>query len=405
MNQLDMHGKFETIRRMLNPEVMQDLETPLQQLPMRKNLDKIRGCLIGGASGDALGYPIEFSSEKDIFSEYGEEGITDYVLRGGKALVSDDTQMTLFTANGILYATTRWFLNGLLGPYPDYISLAYRNWYQTQTEKFPLKDSPKKCCWLLNDPRMFASRAPGNTCLSAIASGKKGSPEKPINDSKGCGGVMRAAPLGLYFEPSPTLDLMGADTAALTHGHPLGYLPAAMLVHIISLVSHNSSITLQEAVADGRLAMERLFAGTKYLPDFLSLIDRAVALSEMDMGDLHAIHQLGEGWTGEETLAIAIYCSLKYAGDFEKAIITAVNHGGDSDSTGAVTGNILGAYLGLSGIPAKFIYRLELEDIILELAADLFHDCCIDGYTPPETRAEKTWYDKYAAVNFRISQP
>ena len=403
MNQWDMHSKFETIRRMLNPDVMKELETPLEQLPMRKNLDKIRGCLIGGAAGDALGYPIEFMQEEEIFSRYGEEGITDYELSHGAALVSDDTQMTLFTANGLLYATTRWFLRGVLGPYPDYISLAYRNWYLTQTEYYPLLPDPKKCCWLLNEKRMFASRAPGNTCLSAISSGRKGSPEKPINDSKGCGGVMRVAPVGLYFDTSPSVDLMGADMAALTHGHELGYLPAAMLVHIISLLSHTEGITIQEAVADGRLAMERLFAGAKYLPDFICLMDRAVALAESDaVEDLEAIHQLGEGWTAEETLAIAIYCSIKYAGDFEKAIITAVNHKGDSDSTGAVTGNILGAYLGLAGIPAKYIYKLELQDILLEIAADLYHDCCIDGYNPPETRAEKVWFEKYAAYRYRI---
>lgn len=403
MNQWDMHSKYETIRRMLNPDVMKELETPLAGLPMRKNLDKIRGCLIGGAAGDALGYAIEFSREEDIFKKYGSEGITEYELKDGVAQISDDTQMTLFTANGLLYATTRWFLRGLLGPYPDYIALAYRNWYQTQTEYYPLMPDPKKCCWLLNEKRMFASRAPGNTCLTAISSGKKGSPEKPLNDSKGCGGVMRVAPIGLYFEPSPSVDLMGADVAALTHGHPLGYLPAAMLVHIISLVSHNDSITLQEAVADARLSVQRLFAGTQYLSHFLSIIDRAVAFSEQDMNDLDAIHQLGEGWVAEETLAIAIYCSLKYAGDFESAMIAAVNHNGDSDSTGAVTGNILGAYLGLSGIPARFIYKLELQDIILELAADLYHDCCIDGYNPPETRAEKIWYQKYASLTYRIS--
>ena len=402
MNQIDMHSKFETIRRMLNPDILKELETPLQQLPMRKSLDKIRGCMIGGAAGDALGYRVEFSQEEEIRKRYGEEGIRNYDLRDGVALISDDTQMSLFTANGLLYATTRWFLRGLLGPYPDYISLAYRNWYQTQTEYFPLLPNPKKCCWLLNEERMFSSRAPGNTCLSAISSGVRGSPEKPINDSKGCGGIMRVAPVGLYFEPSPSVDLMGADVAALTHGHELGYIPAAMLVHIISLVSHNKSITLQDAVSDARFAMERLFAGAKHLPAFIGMIDRAVALSDMNLNDQEAIHQLGEGWTGEETLAIAIYCSLKYSADFESAIMAAVNHRGDSDSTGAVTGNILGAYLGLSGIPAKYIYKLELQDIILEISADLYHDCCIDGYNPPKTNAEKVWFDKYANISYKI---
>ena len=59
-------------------------------------LDKIRGCLFGGAVGDALGYPVEFLSEKEIFSRFGEGGILQYVLdeESGKASISDDTQMT-----------------------------------------------------------------------------------------------------------------------------------------------------------------------------------------------------------------------------------------------------------------------------------------------------------------------
>lgn len=81
------------------------------------------------------------------------------------------------------------------------------------------------------------------------------------------------------------------------------------------------------------------------------MIDKAIDLANEDVDDLEAIRELGQGWVAEETLAIAIYCALKYSNDFDKALIASVNHSGDSDSTGAVTGNILGAYLGLSGIP------------------------------------------------------
>ena len=76
----------------------------------------------------------------------------------------------------------------------------------------------------------------------------------------------------------------------------------------------------------------------------------------------------------EETLAIAIYCSLKYSDDFDKALIASVNHGGDSDSTGAVTGNIVGAYLGLKGIPLKYLAHLELRDVIFKIADELYSE-------------------------------
>ena len=96
-----------------------------------------------------------------------------------------------------------------------------------------------------------------------------------------------------------------------------------------------------------------------------------MTLSESETNDLEAIYQLGEGWVAEETLAIAVYCALKYKDDFEKAIIASVNHDGDSDSTGAVCGNILGAYLGYDAIPQKYKDNLELNDLILQLSDDL----------------------------------
>ena len=67
-----------------------------------------------------------------------------------------------------------------------------------------------------------------------------------------------------------------------------------------------------------------------------------------------------------------MYCALKYENDFGRGIIAAVNHKGDSDSTGAVAGNILGARVGLSRIPDKYVKDLELKDVILQVADDLW---------------------------------
>ena len=103
-----------------------------------KNIDKYRGCLIGGAAGDALGYAVEFLDDAAIFSKYGENGITEYSLVNGVAEISDDTQMTLFTANALLLGTTRGMTRGIMGSYPSYISLCYKEWLRTQYEQFPL---------------------------------------------------------------------------------------------------------------------------------------------------------------------------------------------------------------------------------------------------------------------------
>lgn len=374
----------------------------MEKIPMKKNLDKFRGCLIGGAAGDALGYAVEFLSEQSIFNRYGKCGITNYHLHNGKAWISDDTQMTMFTANGLLFGTTRRCTRGMMDTYPSCIAKAYREWYKTQIESYAHCNRKFTTCWLLNVPELFEDRAPGNTCMSAIGQGCGGTVETPINNSKGCGGVMRVAPIGLYFGESPMMpldiDRMGADAAALTHGHEMGYIPAAMLVHIIRLVSHNEEISLKEAVLDSLNAMEQLFPNATHLPGFRKLMEQAVALAQSDVEDLTAIHQLGEGWVGDEALAIAVYCALKYSHDFDKAILAAVNHRGDSDSTGAIAGNILGAYLGLSRIPRKYLDNLELVDVLTELADDLYYDCPLRGDTPAATVREAAWRKKYVSI-------
>ncbi len=163
-----------------------------------RNRDKFRGCLLGGAVGDALGFEIEFLPEEVIFERFGEFGITDYILHDGVAEISDDTQMTLFTATGLLTGTTRAMTRGIRGKYEDYLRYSYLDWFRTQSEVFPLSDEHRHS-WLVNLPQMFSRRAPGNTCLGALEEGGHGTTARPINRSKGCGGVMRVAPIGLYF--------------------------------------------------------------------------------------------------------------------------------------------------------------------------------------------------------------
>ena len=368
-----------------------------------KKLDQYRGCLIGGAAGDALGYAVEFHSHSDIICQYGPQGITEYELCGGVAEISDDTQMTLFTATGLLTAAASGMAQGIMGGYPSAINYSYGDWYRTQTERYPL-DGERHYSWLVNVPELFHCQAPGNTCLSAIESPAFGTIEQPINDSKGCGGVMRVAPIGLYFDGTlcslEEIDRIGAEAAALTHGHPLGYIPAAALVHIIHLLVHKGR-TLRDAVSDMQCSIRQQFAQTAYVQDFLEQMDRAVALSQTDTSDLEAIQQLGEGWVAEETLAIAVYCALKYEDDFDRALIASVNHSGDSDSTGAVTGNILGAYLGLEGIPRKYLDNLELREVILEVAVDLCRECRMTEYGGS---CDGVWDEKYVKMTYKPSK-
>ena len=347
--------------------------------------DRIRGSLIGGACGDALGYAIEFSPEREIFAHYGAEGIVSYELdpRRGEALISDDTQMTMFTANGLVAAVR--------DESPDdpraYAAKAYQDWLLTQRKSYRQvmwmepADLYGNVTWLLRNPKMYHLRAPGNTCLSALIGNEDtGVPDyiaSPRNGSKGCGGVMRVAPVALmpYNEPIEKIDMEAAQVAAITHGNSLGYMPAALLVHIIRrIVYPEQTMTLKEIVLEGCDTIYRLFRADANVDRMVSIIQDAVRLSHSSVvTDLEAIHKLGEGWVGEEALAIAVFCALKYENDFGQALIAAVNHGGDSDSTGAICGNILGAIVGLSGIGEEWKEHLELSDEIMELADEIIN--------------------------------
>lgn len=375
------------------------------------HLDQIRGSLFGGAVGDALGYTIEFWQENDIFSTYGKSGITEYELKHGKAQISDDTQMTLFTANGILVGDTRLSMRGIGGDPKAYVPDAYFDWLKTQRsdiksvnkhERFT-KDGGRS--WLLDVPELYSLRAPGNTCLSALEIREHcGYMDdfiaNPINHSKGCGGIMRIAPVALKYRPGENfygeidvIDMEAAQLAAITHSHSLGYMPAAVVAHVINrCITSADSMTLREMVEEARNTVAKLFAGDKHLGELIQIIDKAIQLSENDANDLENIHALGEGWVAEETLGIALYCSLKYQHDFSKGVIVAVNHKGDSDSTGAVTGNILGALLGYDAIESKWKKNLELADIILEMADDLCHGCIMSEYGHYE---DPEWISKY----------
>lgn len=225
----------------------------------------------------------------------------------------------------------------------------------------------------MNIKELFSSREPGRTCLMSIWNGANGTLETQINNSKGCGGIMRTAPIGLYFK-NKSLEktaILAAKSSALTHSHQLGYLPSAMFAVIIACIVHYG-MDIEESVKKSIEVVEECFVDKEYLYELIKIVEKALKLSKEDIEDLEAIHILGEGWSAEETLAIAIYCSLKYSNNFEKGVIVSVNHKGDSDSTGAVTGNILGAYLGIDGINKKFLEKLELVDFIEDISEKLY---------------------------------
>lgn len=376
------------------------------------------GCLVGGAVGDALGAAIEFDSIRRIREKFGEEGLKDFSTAYGRlGAITDDTQMTLFTAEGLLRARTRQAHKGICYP-ARIIYNSYLRWLQTQGRLIEGEDVTSSVyempSWLRDIPEMNALRAPGNTCLSALASGKMGTLEERINDSKGCGGVMRVAPIGLIaLNPFQ----LGAETAAITHGHPSGFLSAGALALIINRIVQGSSLldAVEHAIYEElpkheghqetfaacdkaiNLAKSHLGLATESNEETESSVCDSISDDEdqnprpkiqNSLPSSEIVESIGAGWIAEEALAIAIYCSLVHELDFTMALLLSVNHSGDSDSTGAITGNILGALHGIDAIPRHWLERLELRETIEEISRDL-----LIGF-----RTGTGWWNRYPGI-------
>lgn len=334
----------------------------------RRDFSHFAGCLLGGAIGDALGAPIEFLSLAEIRRRFGPNGVTGYVElnANGLAEFTDDTQMTLFTAEGIIIARDRGLSRGVWNP-TESIFRAYMRWLRTQRMRRtgPTGELTREG-WLLGYEAMWREKAPGNTCLSALSASRLGTPENPLNDSKGCGGVMRVAPLGLAFPGDAAFD-MAVRAAALTHGHPTGYLTAGVLAQIIAEII--SGRGLEEAI---ELALKTLAGWPKH-EETRAAVNRAVENARNDSlpPSAEVIESMGGGWVAEEALAISLYCALVHPNNFSAAVLLAANHTGDSDSTGAITGNLLGALLGLDGLPSGWLSKIELRSEIENMAEEM----------------------------------
>lgn len=316
---------------------------------------RMLACLLGGALGDAMGYEVEFMELAAIRARFGPRGITEPVDCDGLLLVSDDTQMTLFTLEGLLRVPP--------GSAPPDAVLAsvrqgYLDWLDTQRARGPGNSDPAT---LLGCPTLYARRAPGNTCLSALLQGGEGTPERPINESKGCGGVMRIAPVAFWpeqLDADAAFDL-GARCAALTHGHPEGWLSAGWLAALLRELIAGAS--MDDAFAAAQAALERRRPA--------SLVSSCVTAARdlAGRGDHEAaLRSLGQGWVGEEALAVGLYAALS-AQNFEEALIIAANHDGDSDSTASIAGQIWGAAHGPDGLPSAWVEGLDVLDPLLRL--------------------------------------
>jgi len=353
---------------------------------------RVRGCLLGGAIGDALGASVEFMSLAEIKERFGPNGISDYApAYGCIGAITDDTQMTLFTAEGLMRGFVRQNLKGICSV-PSVVSHAYLRWLLTQGVPSPESGLEiGKDGWLWGVKGIHSRRAPGNTCLSALTAMKHFTAEPARNNSKGAGAIMRVAPVALIVnqdgehEAQMVYDL-AKSVSWITHGHPSGYLSAAAFAVVLHALLWGNSLVAGIERSRTLLKREAESAET------LDAMERALACVESRKPPGLAIPLIGGAWVGEEALGVALYCALT-TNDFASAVRMAVNHDGDSDTTGSLVGQLLGAVQGEGTLPAHWLRNLELRETITEIAEDLstFLAWKLDQYVESGGFTDRIW--------------
>lgn len=340
---------------------------------------RVHGCLMGGALGDAFGYLVEFDDTATIKRRFGPAGLLDLFQAAGPVEFSDDTQLTLYTVDGLAEAL-EWAQQGVPADPTACLWLAYLRWLRSQGESPVLDSAPvPPLRWIDSQAVLQQQRHPGKACLNSLKTGEMGTLFRPIDpEAKGCGSVMRSAPFGLigHLEPA-TVAKMSMNGAALTHGHPVAIQASAgfsWLIHQLAV----AQLPLDAAVA----SMLGYLRGLPAEPDLLDRIETAVALGSAERhspdrqlrGD-ELCAAVGAGWVADEALAVAVYAVLASSDPaagpsehFRAAIRIAANHPGDSDSTASIAGNILGAYYGMAGLPEDWLRVAEAPELIQAMA-------------------------------------
>ena len=302
---------------------------------MTENLIRAKGMVYGLAIGDALGRLTEFMSLHSIKSTYGEDGITDLAE---PALFTDDTQMSIAIAEALIRVGDK----------------------DLEAIMQAVKDEFVK--WLHSPDN---TRAPGRTCLRGVVSMEKGThwSKSGIEDSKGCGSAMRSASIGYLYQDNPKkLRQVAHATGICTHGHPAADAACIGAAYLVKLAL--DGIPPKSMIPD-LLSFTEGISGE--WDEAILKIDKCLDWEDEEK----ALSFLGEGWVGEEAVALALYCFLKYPDSYEKVVIRGANTNGDSDSIACIGGSISGAYLGVDAIPVDWINKIESTQYLGDLPARL----------------------------------
>ena len=336
-----------------------------------------RGCLLGMAVGDAMGYTVDDRSWQEIREDYGPNGLLGYDLVNGYADVTSYTQLAAFTCNGLLLGLTRGQMLGKMAPFVKYIGLSSREWAASQR---PWGRPDKTFCWLMQQSELCRRHCMDTRMLDTLGRNKMGTLEDPINNFATPGGITSAVGVGLFFDhdrmDQAEIDLLGAEAVALTHGSPTAFLSGAVVAHVISRCLRHPEAKLKTLITEAVEAMKEQF-GHQYSQayEIANLVRHAITYAESPNLSQAEVMERLRCENAAQVLSGAVYACLASHEDFDSAMIVAVNHSGRSSAVGALVGAILGLRLGEEALPEFYIECLEPAAILQELADDLFHGC------------------------------
>ena len=344
---------------------------------MRSKRAAYRGCLLGLAVGDAMGYSVDTKTWPQIQEDYGPNGLLGYDLVNGYADISSHTQLTAFTCNGLLLGMTRGQVLGKMAPFVKYAAVGHKEWAIGQRRY----DQPhRNYCWVFRVPELRRRHCTDTRMLDTLNRGALGTPEDPRNKYDSAGAIATAVAAGLFADPTrmdqEEIDRLGAETIALTHGSPLAFLPGTVITHLIYSLLRDPVTPLEELVEKALAVLEEQF-GREYVQvkEICTLVHKAMAMAGgANLNHVEPMESL-KCDTGAEVLAGALYAALLCEDDFDSAMVVAVNHSGRSAAVGCLTGAILGAKTGEDALSDFYMDGLYLADVLRELADDLYHGC------------------------------
>ncbi|MFD6496573.1 ADP-ribosylglycohydrolase family protein [Streptomyces sp. NPDC060188] len=324
---------------------------------------RVRGTLLGAAVGDALGAPVDALTLEEIREAHGAEGLLDLApAYGRRGAVTHLTQLTLFSVDGLIRAQVRRD-TGAWHP-PTDVHRAYRRWAATQSDWGP-DERRKDDGWLAREEWLYARRDPARACLLGLGDDIMGTLDAPKNPGEsGPEAAARSAPFGLLVGWEPQLVMqLAVECAAQTHGHPAAYLSAGAYAVVVHALARGESLdaAVQQALA--------LLAGRQGQQQVTDALQHALGAVRQGMPSPGRVEELAGDGAAEGLLAAAVYCVL-VGDDVRHGLCLAVNHGGPSAATAALTGGLLGALHGETALPPAWLAELEGRPSLLVLADD-----------------------------------